>query len=298
MKALIIYTHRQAQSTLSQVIGAMSLVAKYIDLILIGSDTNDIKGVHEIFHYPDLTHANAQTIANIITKHAKSYQIIATHADTSGKDFLPYYCGMTNLPMLSDITEIIDINHFKRSTYAGAIIEHISHEGEQKVLTIRGIYFEPSVSDLQPKISTLKAEHLSEYPKHIEISQPSDEIDLSTAEIVLSGGRGLGSKEAFTELTKLANQHSAAIGASRAAVDAGYINNAHQVGQTGKIIAPRLYISFGISGAIQHLSGMKDAKTIVAIDQNPDAPIFSVADYGYTGDLFEVIEILKGNNIL
>jgi electron transfer flavoprotein alpha subunit len=298
MNILLIHTEKQSMSALKKLIGAAEQLSKTIDLIYIGeNDLTQLQGVQQVFHYSKAT-LNSPSISHIIQAHDQNYQTIMVHSDTTAKDFIPYYCGQIRSPMLSDISKIIDKNHFERAIYAGAIREQIKYNGDRLIMSIRGIYFEATASKATAKIKQCTTKQSIQYPELIKTQTTTDEIDLSTAEIVVSGGRGLGSKENFAKLFELAKQFNAAVGASRAAVDAGYIDNSHQVGQTGKIIAPRVYISLGISGAVQHLSGMKDAQIIIAIDKNPEAPIFSVADYGYSGDLFNALEKLKGKNII
>ncbi|MDC3180538.1 FAD-binding protein [Gammaproteobacteria bacterium] len=297
MKILLVHTKKQSMAALNKLIGAAEQISQEIDLIYIGEcDTTAIVGTQQTFHYPKAT-INQTTISQIIQQHDKNYDYIMTHSDTTAKDFLPYYCGSVRKPMLSDICKIIDPTHFERAIYAGAVREQVTHTNQPIILSIRGIYFEGSTA----KSPTTVVQHdidSNEEPKLMHEAPPQDMMDLSSAEIVVSGGRGIGSKEDFGQLFELAQQFNAAVGASRAAVDAGYVDNSHQVGQTGKIIAPRIYLSFGISGAVQHLSGMKDAQTIIAVDKNPEAPIFTVADYGYCGDLFSAIKILKGKYII
>lgn len=299
MNTLIVHTSQQPLSLLPALIKAAEQLSDQIDLLYIGPqpDIKHILGVDTLYHYhhEELAYASNKTIAHLIEKHS-AYTHILAHADTYGKDFLPYYCGQQRLPMLSDICQINSQNQFTRPIYAGEALETITHHGEQLIMTLRGIYFEPSDRKTQPKIQSIGT-YESNPPTQIKAPLLQDTSDPSLADIVISGGRGLGSKENFQQIIELAKHNNAGVGASRAAVDAGYISNDHQVGQTGRIIAPKIYLCFGISGAIQHLSGMRDSKIIIAIDKNPQAPIFKVADYGFSGDLFTALEAIKNYKI-
>ena len=291
MKCLVIHTHAQSVDNFHHLVSAAHEISKHVDGIYIGGPKSEIPpGLKQVWHYPKIKHPSAKDIGLIIQKHHDDYTHILAHSDTYGKDFLPYYCGQTKQPMLSNIQKVINSKTFERAIYAGAAIETIESKHPVKVLTIRGIYFDETIDSPKPKISTNNQSYQQAEPKLIKEAKQSSKLpDLNTANIVVSGGRGFGSKESFDMLYQLALHFNAAIGASRAAVDAGYIGNEHQVGQTGKIIAPQVYWAFGISGAVQHLSGMKDSQTIIAVDKNPDAPIFKIAQYGFVGDLFEVI---------
>jgi electron transfer flavoprotein alpha subunit len=234
----------------------------------------------------------AENVAASIAKLANEYTHILAPANTFGKNILPRLSGLLDWPMLSDITEIHDTNTFSRPIYAGNAFTKVKVNTEKMLLGIRTTAF--AAEPTQPDIKTLQIDddlNLSEFVKLEE--HKSDRPDLTTAEVVISGGRGLQSKENFAMLERIADKLGAAVGASRAAVDAGFVPNDYQVGQTGKIVAPKVYIAVGISGAIQHLAGMKDAKTIVAINKDSEAPIFEVADYGLVADLFKVLPELE-----
>lgn len=297
MKCLIIHTHPQSIESLSGSIDAAKQISEDVDLLLIGDYSGiDKLGVTKIFHYPKAKYPDPKGIHDIIKDLAKDYSHIISHSDTTSKDFLPYYCGKEKLPMISEVRSILSPNTFQRAIYAGDAYETIETKQPQVILSIRGIYF-LNTHEGHPEISTHQWQEQT-YPKILkEPTIDHENIDLSTADVVVSGGRGFGSKESFDQLYDLAKHFNAGVGASRAAVDAGYISNDHQVGQTGKQIAPRLYFSFGISGAVQHLSGMKDSQTIIAVDKDPDAPIFKIAQYGYSGDLFEAIAELRKNEL-
>ena len=304
MKCLVVHSHPQSINALHATIDAASQISQHIDLVLIGDidqHTLNTLGVSHIYHYPSFEYPSAQTIAYFISMHHKGYTHILSHSDTTGKDYLPYFCGQQNIPLITEVRSILSPHQFERAIYAGAAIQTIETKQPLVVLTIRGIYFlnqhqgSPEIETQSPNLPQPLSES---FPKLVTKPQKDkDTVDLSTADVVVSGGRGFGSKEAFSQLTELAAHFNAGIGASRAAVDAGYIGNEHQVGQTGKQVAPKLYFAFGISGAVQHLSGMKDSQTIIAIDKDPDAPIFKIAQYGFVGDLFEVLPLLKGKTL-
>ncbi|MEC7030855.1 MAG: FAD-binding protein [Pseudomonadota bacterium] len=304
MKCLVIHCHPQSLSALNATIDAASRISDEIDLVLVGDMSPDVLktlGVSNIFHYSSYQYPCAKVIAYLISQHYQDYSHILCHSDTTGKDYLPYFCGQKQIPLITEVRAIQSPTTFERAIYAGSAIETIETEQAQVLLTIRGIYFleqknaSPTIHPLTPNIPP---EIADSFPKLIqEPTQDGNNVDLSTAEVVVSGGRGFGSEDSFKQLEALAQHFHAGLGASRAAVDAGYIGNEHQVGQTGKQIAPRLYFAFGISGAVQHLSGMKDSQTIIAVDKDPDAPIFKVAQYGFAGNLFDVIPELMKKNI-
>ena len=240
---------------------------------------------------PACAHFLAENIAPLIAGLAPAYTHILSPATSIGKDIMPRVAALGDSAQLSDITEVISADTFKRPIYAGNAIATVKSSDKIKIITLRVSAFAassdsggsaalvelPSVADSGLSSYVSKEETISERP------------ELTSASIVVSGGRGLGSKENFKLIEELATKLGAAVGASRAAVDAGYCPNDYQVGQTGKIVAPELYIAVGISGAIQHLAGMKESKIIVAINKDENAPIFEVADYGLVMDLFEAL---------
>lgn len=238
-----------------------------------------------------LEHALAENLAKQVVAAAEPYQHIVFPSSTFGKNVAPRVAALLDVAQISDVLTVISGDEFTRPIYAGNAIATVQCADPKKVLTIRTTAFDAvAASGGQAEVESVTAVEDSGHTRFVgeEIAQ-SDRPDLTAAEVVVSGGRALGSAENFELVEQLATKLGAAIGASRAAVDAGYAPNDWQVGQTGKIVAPQLYIAVGISGAIQHLAGMQDSKVIVAINKDPEAPIFSVADYGIVGDLFDIV---------
>jgi electron transfer flavoprotein alpha subunit len=239
-------------------------------------------------HYENFT---AENFAPIIVKLAENYTHIVSSANTFGKNLMPRISALLDTSQISDITKVISNDTFIRPIYAGNAFATVKSNDKKKCVTIRPTSFDPceSTGGSAPieKVDGLEEFVQTKFIKREEVK--SDRPELGTARIVVSGGRGMQSGENFKLITDIADKLGAAIGASRAAVDAGYITNDHQVGQTGKVVVPDLYIAVGISGAIQHLAGMKESKVIVAINKDGEAPIFSVADYGLEADLFEAL---------
>ena len=242
----------------------------------------------EASHYENFT---AENFAPVIIKLAENYSHIVCSANTFGKNLMPRIAAHLDTSQVSDIIKVISPDTFLRPIYAGNAFATIKSNDDKKCVTIRPTSFDPcdSTGGSAPieKVEASEEFSLTKFVKREEIK--SDRPELGTARIVVSGGRGMQSGDNFKLITEIADKLGAAIGASRAAVDAGYISNDHQVGQTGKVVVPDLYIAIGISGAIQHLAGMKESKIIVAINKDGEAPIFSVADYGLEADLFEAI---------
>lgn len=242
-------------------------------------------------------HMQAEPVADLMASLADSYDFILAPANAEGKDILPRLAGLLDVQPVSDVVEIIDASTFVRPVYAGSILATVKSSDSKKLLSVRGTAFEP----VAQQGGNAVVEKLTQLPlsdkslsvfRELHLTQ-SDRPELESARVVISGGRGMQSGENFVLLEKIADQLNAAIGASRAAVDAGFVSNDYQVGQTGKIVAPELYIAVAISGAIQHLAGMKDSKIVVAINKDPEAPIFKVSDYGIVGDLFEILPQLE-----
>ncbi len=238
-----------------------------------------------------LAHHLAEEAAALITPLMEDYDVLLAPASASAKNILPRVAAALDTPQISEILSVEAPNRFTRPIYAGNAIQTVeAPEGLKLVITVRTTAFPAAAEGGSAPIETIEAPAplgLSRFEGE-ELSK-SDRPELASARVVISGGRGMQSGENFRLLESIADKLGAAIGASRAAVDAGFVPNDYQVGQTGKVVAPELYIAVGISGAIQHLAGMKDSKVIVAINKDPDAPIFQVADYGLVGDLFEIL---------
>lgn len=236
-------------------------------------------------------HQLAETVSELIVHLAGGYSHVVAAATTSGKNILPRVAALLDVMQVSDITAVLGAKSFERPVYAGAAIQTVEASADKVVVTVRASAFDTVGATGSAAIEAV--DFVAGEPRVRFVSREaaaSEGPELANARIVVSGGRALGSEERFNALIKpLAEKLGAAIGASRAAVDAGYAPNDWQVGQTGKVVAPDLYIAVGISGAIQHLAGMKNSKVIVAIDKDPEAPIFAVADYGLVGDLFELV---------
>ncbi len=257
-------------------------------------DASQVAGVSKVIHVdaPHLEHQLGESLAAQILAMASQYSHIFAPATAVGKNTLPRVAAKLDVAQVSDITKVVSPDTFQRPIYAGNAIATVQATDAIKVITVRTTNFEPvSNTGGSAVIETAAAVADAGQSKFVskEVNQ-SDRPELGAARVIVSGGRGLGSAEKYQELLEpLADKLGAALGASRAAVDAGYVPNDYQVGQTGKIVAPQLYIAVGISGAIQHLAGMKDSKVIVAINKDADAPIFSVADYGLVADLFTAV---------
>lgn len=238
-----------------------------------------------------LEHQLAETLSKVIVSLAGGYDAIVAPATVKGKNTLPCVAALLDVMQVSDIISVEGPDTFVRPTYAGNALQKVKATDDKKVITVRTSAFgapEQGGSAAIEAVASVEDSPLSSFVNE-EVAQ-SDRVELTSAKIIISGGRGVGSKENFASVIEpIADKLGAAVGASRAAVDAGYAPNDWQVGQTGKVVAPELYIAVGISGAIQHLAGMKDSKVIVAINKDEEAPIFQIADYGLVGDLFTVI---------
>jgi electron transfer flavoprotein alpha subunit len=302
MKTLVWVEHEGGQirdATLSTVTAASKLGE--VHLLVAG---HNIAGVAEqaakiagvgVVHVADdaaYDHALAENVAPLIAGLMESHDAFLAPADTTGKNIAPRVAALLDVMQLSDIISVEGPDTFTRPIYAGNAIATVKSSDSKKVITVRGTTFEKAARDggsgRVESVGATGDQGLSSFVG-AEIAH-SERPELTSAKIIVSGGRALGSGEAFHQyIEPLADKLGAAVGASRAAVDAGYVPNDYQVGQTGKVVAPDLYVAVGISGAIQHLAGMKDSKTIVAINKDEDAPIFQVADIGLVGDLFKIV---------
>jgi len=279
---------------------AVSQIDKDVHAVIIGQNCGDaakalselplIKKVIQV-EAPYYENFVAENFAPVVVKLAENYSHIVCSANTFGKNLMPRIAAALDTSQISDIIKVISADTFLRPIYAGNAFATVKSKDPKKCVTIRPTSFDPCESSggsaPVEKVEPSGEFGQTKFIKREEIK--SDRPELGTARVVVSGGRGMQSGDNFKLITSLADKLNAAIGASRAAVDAGYISNDHQVGQTGKVVVPDLYIAVGISGAIQHLAGMKESKVIVAINKDGEAPIFSVADYGLEADLFEAL---------
>ena len=302
MTALVIAEHDNASikgATLNTVTAAAQLGGE-VHVLVAGhnaaaaaAQAAQIAGVSKVIHADaeGLAHGLAENVAAQVLAIASGYSHLLFPATAAGKNVAPRVAALLDVAQISDITKVIGADTFERPIYAGNAIATVQSADATKVVTVRTTGFDAAGQGGSAAVETVAAASGKGQSAYLgsEIAK-SDRPELTAAKIIVSGGRALGSAEKFTEvMTPLADKLGAAIGASRAAVDAGYAANDLQVGQTGKIVAPQLYIAAGISGAIQHLAGMKDSKVIVAINKDPEAPIFAVADYGLEADLFTAV---------
>ena len=306
MSILVIAEHNNKEikgATLST-IAAASKLGSDIDLLIVGDDistiieeSKNIDSISKIVSCDDSLYAHnlAENLSKLVCTISSEYSYIMTSATTFGKNLLPRISAKLDVQQISDIISVESEDTFKRPIYAGSCIATVKSNDDVKVISVRATAFDPvqknnsnvPVSIIDVAGSAGISEFVSE-----ELAK-SDRPELTAASIIISGGRGMQSGDNFHLLDSIADKLGAAVGASRAAVDAGFVPNDYQVGQTGKIVAPDLYIAVGISGAIQHLAGMKDSKVIVAINKDEDAPIFQVADYGLVSDLFTSLPELE-----
>ncbi|EBI5919677.1 electron transfer flavoprotein subunit alpha/FixB family protein [Salmonella enterica] len=308
MASLVIAEHNGntlLPSTLSTITAAKAINSD-IDIFMLGYGiesiavkASHIQGISTVFvaDSPLFEHLLAENVEKQISYFLNSgknhYQSILFPASSFGKNCAPRLAAKLDVSQISDITRVIDQHTFERPIYAGNAIATVHSDDEYKVITVRPTSFAAAVAEDEGKAPieftevVLGSDQVKFISQHVN---KSNRPDLQSARVVVSGGRGVGSAQAFKELVdNLADKLGAAVGASRAAVDAGYAPNDYQIGQTGKIVAPQLYIALGISGAIQHLAGMKESGVIVAINKDPDAPIFSIADYGLVADIFKAV---------
>jgi electron transfer flavoprotein alpha subunit len=309
MSILVLADHHDGQlaGTTAHVVAAAQEIAKAgggdIDVLVAGEGVSAIAeaaakldGVSRVWVADNAVYAHqlAEPLGALLVELADGYSHVLSSASTTGKNVMPRLAALKDVSQLSDVIAVEGIDTFCRPIYAGNAIATVKSDDALKVMTVRSTAFDAvaanggaGIESVDKVVDNTQSSFIKE-----ELAQ-SDRPELGAAKVVISGGRGMGNGENFKLLDGIADKLGAAIGASRAAVDAGYAHNDMQVGQTGKIVAPDLYIAVGISGAIQHLAGMKDSKVIVAINQDEEAPIFQVADYGLVGDLFEILPELE-----
>ncbi|MCI2008163.1 MAG: FAD-binding protein [Acetobacter peroxydans] len=299
MTALVLLDHEGGQIR-KAALSAVAAATKLGDVhVLVTGDASvaqaaaSIAGVGKVLHAADARYAHdlAEPLAALVASLAGAYDHIVAAAGAFGKNVLPRAAALLDVQPIPDVISIESADTFVRPIYAGNALATVRSSDAKKLLTIRSAAFDAVAAEGgSAAVETLSAVDSPEVSRFegVQLST-SDRPELESARVVVSGGRGMQSEEKFHTLDPLADVLGAALGASRAAVDSGFVPNECQVGQTGKIVAPDLYMAFGISGAIQHLAGMKDSRVIVAVNKDPDAPIFQVADYGIVGDLFEVV---------
>ncbi len=276
-----------------------------VDVLVAGSGCGaageaaaKIGGVNKVLVADNDTYGHdlAENLAALVVELAAGYSHIMTSTTTSGKNFLPRVAALLDVGQISDITAVVSEDTFERPIYAGNAIATVQSSDSVKVITVRGTAFDPVPADggsaAVENVGSVTDSGVSTWDREQIVER--DRPELTAASVIISGGRGMQNGDNFTLLESVADKLGAAVGASRAAVDAGFVPNDMQVGQTGKIVAPELYVAVGISGAIQHLAGMKDSKVIVAINKDEDAPIFQVADYGLVADLFKAVPEMDG----
>ena len=283
--------------TAAQELGDVTILVAGSDCGAVADEAAKLTGINKVLVADDAQYANplAEVFAPLVIGMAGDYTHILASATTFGKNLLPRVAALMDVQQISEITAIQDADIFERPIYAGNAIATVQSNDATKLITVRATAFEAAVAgDNAADITAVDASEnpgLSEFIS-TELTK-SDRPELTAARVIISGGRGMQNGEHFAMLEKVADILGAAVGASRAAVDSGFVSNDYQVGQTGKIVAPELYIAVGISGAIQHLAGMKDSKVIVAINKDEEAPIFQVADYGLVADLFKAVPELE-----
>ena len=302
MTTLLLAEHdnKALSATTAKAMAAAKALGAEVDVLVAGSDCRSVadsaaklEGARKVLiaDAPQFAHQLAEEIAALIVSLMPSYDAVVAASTAAGKNTMPRVAALLDVMQISDIIKVVKPDTFERPIYAGNAIQTVESADSKKVITVRTTAFPAVPATASAAIEVLTPPPpvgLSRFEK-AEISK-SDRPELTAAKIIISGGRGLQSGENFKKyIEPVADRLGAAVGASRAAVDAGYMPNDYQVGQTGKVVAPELYIAVGISGAIQHLAGMKDSKVIVAINKDGEAPIFQVADYGLIGDLFQVL---------
>ena len=281
----------------SKSLGDVTVLAAGSAAAAAGEAAAKIDGVSKVLVAEDasLGHRLAESTAALIVSLADGYEHIVATANTDAKNVLPRVAALLDVMVISDVSGVVDGNTFERPIYAGNAIQTVKSSDAKKVVSIRTASFDAAGEGGSAAVETVSAAADPGLSSWVEDKvAESDRPELTSAGVVVSGGRGVGSEESFALIEGLADKLGAAVGASRAAVDSGYAPNDWQVGQTGKVVAPDLYVAVGISGAIQHLAGMKDSKVIVAINKDEEAPIFQVADFGLVADLFDAVPELTG----
>lgn len=306
MSTLLIADHDNVNlgEATSKALSAASALGGDVHILVAGENCQSVadqaaklSGVSKVLLADDASYSArlAEPVSALILSLADGYDALIAPATTDGKNFMPRVAALLDVMQISEIIEVVDKDTFKRPIYAGNAIQTVKANGK-KVITVRTASFGAANEGGSAEIETIGAVDNPDLSRFVENKlSDSERPELTSAKIIISGGRGMQNGENFAMLEKVADKLGAAIGASRAAVDAGYVPNDYQVGQTGKVVAPDLYIAVGISGAIQHLAGMKDSKVIVAINKDEEAPIFQVADYGIVGDLFELVPQLEAS---
>ena len=306
MAILLLAEHDNASlnDQTAKALTAASQIGGEVHVLVAGSGAQSaadaaakLSGVSKVLLADDASLANslAEPLAALIVSLAGSYDVIMSSATASAKNVMPRVAALLDVAQVSEIIEVISPDTFRRPIYAGNAIQTVQATDAKKVITVRTASFAAAGEGGSASVETVAAAANPDVSSFVsDALASSDRPELASAKIIISGGRALGSSEKFQEvILPVADKLGAAVGASRAAVDAGYAPNDWQVGQTGKVVAPQLYIAVGISGAIQHLAGMKDSKVIVAINKDEEAPIFQVADFGLVGDLFEILPQLE-----
>ncbi|MEM6439787.1 MAG: electron transfer flavoprotein subunit alpha/FixB family protein [Pseudomonadota bacterium] len=282
--------------TAAKMLGEVTVLCAGASAAAAGEAASKIDGVAKVLVAEDasLGHRLAEATAALIVSLAGDYDHIVAPATTDAKNILPRVAALLDVMVISDVSGIVDVETFERPIYAGNAIQTVKSSDAKKVVSVRTSTFEAAGEGGSAAVETISVPADPGLSSWVEDKlAASDRPELTSAKVIVSGGRAMGSQENFAIIEKVADKLGAAIGASRAAVDSGYAPNDWQVGQTGKVVAPDLYIAVGISGAIQHLAGMKDSKVIVAINKDEEAPIFQVADYGLVADLFDAVPELE-----
>jgi electron transfer flavoprotein alpha subunit len=304
--AVLVYVEHDNQELKSEslkLIHAASQIDSDIHALVVGADcqnvakqASEVQGVTKVLcaDNAQYTHQLAENVAELVVELGRAYSHILAPATTTGKNFLPRVAALLDVAQLSDVIKVVSADTFLRPIYAGNALATVQSSDAIKVLTVRTAAFDAAALGNSAPIEACAVVKNADKSSYVSAElTKSERPELTAASIIISGGRGMQNGENFKLLEGIADKLGAAMGASRAAVDAGFVPNDMQVGQTGKIVAPQLYIAVGISGAIQHLAGMKDSKVIVAINKDEEAPIFQVADYGLVGDLFTVLPELE-----